>query len=108
MANRSREKWGAPAIVRFPSPVGSCRLAESRPTALQPYWFSMAPEPERSENMSAAPSSSESTSSAPAPFDVGADAALILAALGRMEAVVRNERAAFDRLRVLIADMAQA
>ena len=31
----------------------------------------------------------------PAQPDVSADAALILAALGRMEAVVRDERAAF-------------
>ena len=44
----------------------------------------------------------------PAQADVSADAALILAALGRMEAVVRDERAAFARLRVMLGDMAQA
>ena len=44
----------------------------------------------------------------PAQPDVGADAALILAALGRMEAVIRDERAAFTRLRVMLGDMAEA
>jgi hypothetical protein len=58
--------------------------------------------------MSGAPSSSESASPTPAQADVSADAALILAALGRMEAVVRDERAAFTRLRVMLGDMAQA
>ena len=68
----------------------------------------MATEPQRSEIMSGAPSSSEFASPRPAQTDVSADAALILAALGRMEAVVRDERAAFDRLRVMLGDMAQA
>ena len=68
----------------------------------------MATEPQRSETMSGASSSSELAAGVTARSDVSADAALILAALGRMEAVVRDERAAFDRLRVLIGDMAQA
>ena len=68
----------------------------------------MATESQRSEIMSGAPSSSESASPMPAQPDVSADAALILAALGRMEAVVRDERAAFTRLRVMLGDMAQA
>src|SRR5712671_3646101 len=68
----------------------------------------MATEPQRSEIMSGAPSTSESASPVPAQADVSADAALILAALGRMEAVVRDERAAFTRLRVMLGDMAQA
>src|ERR1051326_12041 len=68
----------------------------------------MATEPQRSEMMSGAPSSSESAPHRPAPTDVSADAALILAALGRMEAVVRDERAAFTRLREMLGDMAQA
>ena len=68
----------------------------------------MATEPERSEIMSGAPSSSEFASQMPPQSGFSADAALILAALGRMEAVVRDERAAFDRLRVMLGEMAQA
>ncbi len=68
----------------------------------------MAAEFQRSEIMSGAPSSSESVSPRPAQADVSADAALILAALGRMEAVVRDERAAFTRLRAMLGEMAQA
>ena len=52
----------------------------------------MATESQHSETMSGAPASSE-------PADVGANAALILAALGRIEAVVRDERAAMASLR---------
>jgi hypothetical protein len=61
----------------------------------------MATEPQHSENMSGAPSSSE-------PADVSADAALILAALARMEAVVQGERAVLGSLRSALGDMAQA
>jgi len=68
----------------------------------------MVAEFQRSEIMSGAPSSSESVSPRPAQADVSADAALILAALGRMEAVVRDERAAFTRLRAMLGEMAQA
>ncbi len=68
----------------------------------------MVAEFQRSEIMSGAPSSSESASLRSAQADVSADAALILAALGRMEAVVRDERAAFTRLRVMLGEMAQA
>jgi hypothetical protein len=39
--------------------------------------------------------------------DVSDDAALILAALGRMDEKVRGERAALDRLRLSLRDMAQ-
>src|SRR5205814_7494749 len=65
-------------------------------------------EPQGSELMSGAPSSSEFASPRPAQADVSADAALILAALGRMEAVIGDERAAFTRLRVMLGDMALA
>jgi len=54
---------------------------------------------------------SETASSAIAPAahaDVTSDAALIIAALGRMEAVVRDERAAISRLCNSLDDMAQA
>jgi len=68
----------------------------------------MATELQRSEIMSGALSSSEFASHTPEQTDFSADAALILAALGRMEAVVRDERAAFDRLRVMLSGMAQA
>jgi len=68
----------------------------------------MATEPQRSEIMSGAPSSSELASSMPPQTGVSADAALIVAALGRMEATVRHERAAFDRLRVMLGEMAEA
>jgi nicotinate-nucleotide--dimethylbenzimidazole phosphoribosyltransferase len=68
----------------------------------------MATEPQRSEIMSGAPSSSELASPRPPQTDVSADAALIMAALGRMEATVRHERAAFDRLRVMLGEMAEA
>jgi hypothetical protein len=61
----------------------------------------MATEPQHSETMSGAPASSE-------PADFGANAALILAALGRIEAVVRDERAALASLRASLAEMAQA
>ena len=61
----------------------------------------MATEPQHSETMSGAPASSE-------PADVGANAALILAALGRIEAVVRDERAALASLRAALGEMAQA
>ena len=61
----------------------------------------MATEPQHSETMSGAPTSSE-------PADVGANAALILAALGRIEAVVRDERAAMASLRTSLGEMAQA
>ncbi|MCX7315004.1 MAG: hypothetical protein NTV56_25705, partial [Alphaproteobacteria bacterium] len=40
--------------------------------------------------------------------DVSADSALILAALGRLETAVRDERAVLGRLRTSLADMAQA
>src|SRR5215207_6393640 len=61
----------------------------------------MATESQHSETMSGAPASSE-------PADVGANAALILAALGRIEAVVRDERAALASLRTSLGEMAQA
>ena len=61
----------------------------------------MATESQHSETMSGAPASSE-------PADVGANAALILAALGRIEAVVRDERAAMASLRTSLGEMAQA
>ena len=61
----------------------------------------MATESQHSETMSGAPASSE-------PADVGANAALILAALGRIEAVVRDERAAMASLRSSLREMAQA
>ena len=60
----------------------------------------MATESQHSETMSGAPASSE-------PTDVGANAALILAALGRIEAVVRDERAAMASLRTSLGEMAQ-
>ena len=60
----------------------------------------MATESQHSETMSGAPASSE-------PADVGANAALILAALGRIEAVVRDERAAMASLRTSLGEMAQ-
>ena len=68
----------------------------------------MATEFQRSEIMPDAPPSSEPAFGPPAQADVSADAALILTALGRMEAVIRDERAAFDRLRKMLGDMAQA
>jgi hypothetical protein len=58
--------------------------------------------------MSGASSSSELGSGLSARADISADAALILAALGRMETVVRDERAAFDRLRAMLGEMAHA
>ena len=61
----------------------------------------MATESPYSETMSDAPASSE-------PADVGANAALILAALGRIEALVRDERAAMASLRSSLREMAQA
>ena len=61
----------------------------------------MAIESQHSETMSGAPRSSE-------PADVGANAALILAALGRIEAVVRDERAAMASLRTSLGEMALA
>ena len=61
----------------------------------------MATEPQPSETMSGAASSSE-------PADAGADAALIVAALGRIETALRGERATLDRLRVALRQMAQA
>jgi hypothetical protein len=61
----------------------------------------MAIEPQHSETMSGAPASSE-------PADFGANAALILAALGRIETVVRDERAALASLRASLGEMAQA
>jgi hypothetical protein len=51
--------------------------------------------------MSGAPTSSE-------PADVGANAALILAALSRIEAVVGDERAAMASLRTSLGEMMQA
>lgn len=75
----------------------------------------MATEPQHSETMSGETTSSAKDSSvmpdAPAAAarpDVGADAALIVEALGRMEAAIRDERAVLDRLRTGLADMAQA
>jgi hypothetical protein len=64
-------------------------------------WSAMANPYQHSETMSGARASSE-------PADVGANAALILAALGRIEAVVRDERAALVALRAALRDMAQA
>ena len=61
----------------------------------------MATEPQHSETMSGAPTSSE-------PADVSANAALILAALSRIEAVVRDERAAMASLRTSLGEMTQA
>jgi hypothetical protein len=61
----------------------------------------MAQEPHPSETMSGAPPSSE-------PTGFTADAALILAALGRIGTVVRDEQAVLERLRAALADMAQA
>jgi hypothetical protein len=61
----------------------------------------MATEAQHSETMSGAATSSEAAG-------IGGDAALILAALGRIETVVRDERAAFGRLRTALLDMAQA
>jgi hypothetical protein len=61
----------------------------------------MATESQHSETMSGAPTSSE-------PADVGANAALILAALSRIEAVVRDERAAMASLRASLGEMTQA
>ena len=72
----------------------------------------MATEFQRSEIMPDASPSSEPAFGPPAQAqasaDVSADAALILTALGRMEAVIRNERAAFDRLRTMLGEMAHA
>ena len=64
----------------------------------------MATEPQHSETMSG-----ETTSSAivPARADVGADVGLILEALGRIEAAAQSERAALDRLRTSLGDMAE-
>ena len=61
----------------------------------------MATEPQHSEIMSGAPSSSE-------PAGVSADAALIVAALGRIEAAARDQGAVLGRLRSALGDMAQA
>ena len=61
----------------------------------------MATEPQHSEIMSGAPSSSE-------PAGVSADAALIVAALGRIEAAVRDQGVVLGRLRSALGDMAQA
>src|SRR5690349_16493720 len=61
----------------------------------------MAQEPHPSETMSGAPPSSE-------PAGFSADAALILAALGRIGTVVRDEQATLERLRTALTDMVQA
>jgi hypothetical protein len=72
----------------------------------------MATEPQHSETMLAASSSSEpgpapQATSEPA-ADVSADAALIVAALDRMQAAVRDERDMVGRLRSSLGEMAQA
>ena len=64
----------------------------------------MATESQHSETMSGAPASSE-----PAPTSAPtSQTPLILAALGRIEAVVRDERAALASLRPSLGEMAQA
>src|SRR4051812_17184722 len=61
----------------------------------------MATEPRHSETMSGAPSSSEAA-------DVNADAALVVAALARIEAAVRDQGVMLGHLRTALGDMAQA
>jgi len=61
----------------------------------------MTTEPQHSETMSGAPSSSEAAG-------IDGDAALILAALSRIETVVRDERAALAGLRAGLVEMAHA
>src|SRR6185312_2842657 len=51
------------------------------------------------------PSTSEPSTDAP-PTDRAADGAMMLAAVERMETVMRGERAAFERLRADLGDMA--
>lgn len=63
--------------------------------------------PQRSETMPGASSSSE-LAGAQRRNDVGADAALVLAALSRLEQAVRDERAVLGRLRTALGDMAHA
>ena len=67
----------------------------------------MPTDPQQSETMSGAPASSESAEP-PARADVSADTAAILAALGRIDAVVRGDRAVLERLREQLGEMAQA
>ena len=64
----------------------------------------MATEPQHSEIMSGETTSSAMT---PARADVVADTALIVEALGRIEAAARTERAALDRLRTSLSKMAK-
>jgi len=68
----------------------------------------MATEPQHSEIVSVAATSSEAAAPPPEQRDIGGDAAVILAALGRMEAAVREDRAALRQLRTSLLDMAQA
>ena len=68
----------------------------------------MATEPQHSEITSGAATSSEAAGQPPEQRDIGGEAAVILAALGRMEAAVREDRAALRQLRASLLDMAQA
>ena len=63
----------------------------------------MSNEPQSSEKMPGPPSDAQ-----PAPADFDADAALVLAALGRMEAAIRGERLTLDRLRAALGETATA
>lgn len=58
--------------------------------------------------MSGEPSSSAPAPDAPEHGDSSSDGALIIAAVGRMEAVIRDERAMLSRLRTSLVEMAQA
>ena len=70
----------------------------------------MATEPQHSETMLAALSSSEPgpapQATSPPAADVSADAALIVAALDRMQAAVRDERDMVGRLRSSLGESA--
>ena len=91
------ENWGAAAIDRFASLRSIVQIGETLA--------------QRTQNGHRAPTQRDHVRRAAvkrAGADVSADAALILAALGRIEAVVRDERAALGGLRTSLGDMAQA